>query len=367
MRGLAVVALLAAACSGAEPKPFDVDVVITDSRVSLWLRDFPEPPCADTTKVAMQFPRPGECTEIGEVDSCPGESDTCLTRVAIESDGIERRTGDLLAWTNLIWFDAHLVDGVDLELVIEGCGAEARIALRGNVPRAPTITDLTTDGMILRGTSDPTGGTGTVALASDGFTTRSCHEASDSSWHVPHPRDPRNTELYGAWAESIVESETVAIPWGEARLWSATFGAQSLSVMLPTWKGDRWEIRDAASVEPVMSVDGVPTASTTSFTTAWGFRETAGGTRVYLSNDTLEYTAGETTDSLTLVGTDGRFSGTFPHVTPTNDLDFGLGADGQVDITLPTVTLTHESNPALTHQVSASMQWRHGLIPRLAP
>jgi hypothetical protein len=368
VRAVAVLAILAAAACSRDgdddddatpiPTSFDLDVVIGDSGVELWLRNFAEFPCSP----AEQFPRPGECAEYTDAFGCTGNRAACFTRIALERDGVELDTVSFDLWVNAFWLShADLFAGGDVDVVLEGCGAEHRIPINRVAAQAPTLIDLTTDGTLLHGTTNPTGTTGTVAELSGSFDGRACHQASDDAWQfTPGEYIAHRADL---WLASIVEAPTLATPWGEARVWNRTWRTASTPILVPSISSGAWELDDRQEITTRTTVDGgTPAAS--GLLATWGFRQIANGARIYVLGGNFEYVAGETTDTLTIDLIDGRFTGTFPHVAPTNDLDMALAGDNHVAITIGPITVTHESMPALTHQITLDLAWDHPLVPR---
>jgi hypothetical protein len=373
VRSLAVVAfvLAAAACSDGDDDVdlvdphamFDLDVVVQNNGVGVWVRAMSGPVCHPP----LRFPRPGECVAHSDAINCQGDFGTCITRVAVERNGSEiAAAGDVTMWWNALWVgDPALFAGGDAELVIEACGSVERIPISAPTNTAPTLTDLTSDGIYVRGTTTPTGATGTWASTSIGFISDECHEAGDDAWRVgPGQATPFAADLYLA---SIVGSTGMATPWGDAHVWQRQLMSTSIPILMPVRWNDMWHL-DVGQRFTVAAttVDGGPSFSPGGVS-GWGFRESAGGPRIYAWFNDVQYTAGESTDTLTVVRADGRFTGTFPHVAPTNDLDLALAGDNRIAISLPPVTLTDESNPALTHQVSLDLAWEHPLIPRPVP
>lgn len=360
---------LVAAC-GAEAPPeviarFDIDIVVSYSTVTLRLRDVSQPICEPD----QYFPRPGECAAYTDTDSCgTGDRDVCLTRVAVERDGFELASGELRSWFHSIQIvdpEESLFTRGEVELVIEGCGGDLRVPLGAPTTAPPRLTDLTIDGSYVRGWVAPTGATGTWASLANGGGGEACQEPSDRTWRVrPLVTFDSRADLY---LGAIVGTPSITTPWGDGFIWRETLAPDAPTIALPTRNGDGWDVSERQNIDAILSLDGgTPTFAGSSQST-WGMHQTGADVLVHANLGSISYVAGETMDTLSLSRIDGRFVGTFPHVTPTNDLDLALAGDDRVVIAIGPVTLTHESNPALTHQVSVELSWEHPLVPRPVP
>jgi hypothetical protein len=207
------IALLVAGCSNGPVTLLDLDIRVDDDSVAVYAREV-ERAC---TCSAGEFPAVGTCETSSDGISCTCDPPpaTCL-----ESFRIER--GDQVVheepYDRFIEFGyQHLAVVTDPgdELVIEGCGGEARIPLGDDAFPRPTITDLeiTTSSLELAWTTD---GPATSALVSmsDGFGGALCHDAfagsfSDAGYH--------GLTRYVS-VDAVVRRE-VTTELGQARVW----------------------------------------------------------------------------------------------------------------------------------------------------
>jgi hypothetical protein len=347
---------------------FDLDVVVHPRSVSVWVRELFPSPCYPEE----HFLRPGTCELISDYHECMGSLQTCFQRVAVERGGVELARGNLtydsIWWSSISIYQpsGDLFAGGDVELVIEGCGANLRLPLsRSAAPPAPVETDILWEGAQVRGTIQPTGASGTYANAWGGVSGRHCHDAVDDGWHLPSY--PGFAPAINMWLSAIVERPAVTTPWGQARIWIETPEATGHMVAIYGGDATHHEVNQLQSLTATMTIDSSSAPITW---IRFGFQDTPSGRRIYINNtgtNAIDYQAGATTDTLAIVRPNGRYVGSFPHVTPTNDMDFAFDGDDRMALAFGPVTLTHESDASLTIQASLDLAWRHPILPRVLP
>jgi hypothetical protein len=243
------------------------------------------------------------------------------------------------------------------ELAIEGCGASTRIALPDAPPPAPVTTDLTTDGeYIYWGWTSPTPPTGVLSNYSIGVGAHGCQHIPTATIAIEIPWTSTRGTVHIATA---IDEGTTPTPWGEARIWSTNTG-EFLPLVIPTppvLPGGAWSHpSDGATI----TIDGVPAGSA-----SWRFRELADNSwRHELDDICVEYVAGETTDTLRVCTVDGVYSGSFPHVAPTNELEFGTSGDRTFALSIGQITLAREDDPSITRPFTLTATIEHEIIPR---
>jgi hypothetical protein len=351
------------AAPDAMPAQFDLDIVVQPHGVEVWLDE----PLHWGCHPHESFPQPGACVAYGHV--FPGcHEERCIERVAVERGGVELATASFGgSW----WFTLHaglpdMFAGGDVELVMEGCGGTFRVPLgRSDAPPAPVVTDLTRDETDVRGTIEgATGATGIIASGLDaelGYTAV-CHERGANTLRMWMPEGGLWTAYFGVRA--VAAQPAVATPWGVARIWIETPGTSATVAVLGGQPG-AWRVGRIPNTSAMMTVDGTPVP----IAPMLGFRDTPSGLRLSLDSltGTFTYTAGETMDTLEVTRPDGRYSATFPHVVPANDLDLSFAGDGRLALTVGPVTLTHDTDPARTHVVTVALAWDHPVVPRPVP
>lgn len=89
--------------------------------------------------------------------------------------------------------------------------------------------------------------------------------------------------------------------------------------------------------------------------------------RLRFASSTLTYEAGETTDRLAFRLGVESYSGTFPHVVPTDDAEFMNDGNFAIDLAFGPLVITNETDPARSETVIFSLHADHRVIPRLPP
>lgn len=371
MRSLAIVASIAAAlaaCSGGgdddastvDARPaadhFDIDAVVWSWGVDLWFRE-PAPICDPP----QYFPRPGECQTFTDGFGCSND-DSCILRISVERDGVTLAESVGPPPSSPLQIHVAL-DDTPAELVIAGCTGTYRIPLPPLETARPALTDVTWDGVELRGTaSTPRGTTGTIAGMYYGLAAEECHVAADDEWRV---RPPSPSGDLGISAIHAYPPVTTAA--GTVYPWSLTQALDIPEIAFPTrLAGDRWALPLTTQPTSTVEVDGAPFSGWPGF--GWEVVMTPAGPRHTLTRgSSFRYEAGETTDQLRAQFSDGLFVATFTHVTPSNELTFSTADDGQFALAVGPVTMTSESAPSLTRTVAFTVDWRHPLIARPVP
>ncbi len=363
---VAFAALVAATCSGgpdevippdADPRTaFDLDIEVHPYATWIWLRERFETPCVPEEV----FPHPGECATYSDGFACAGTLGTCLTRVAIESDGVVLGEGRLFEWWRAIFVRADLPE-TPSQLVIEGCGGSQVFALPTPITFRPRLLDVTTDGSYLIGTIEAAAGT-TGTLASLGSI--ACHQPGADMWTVPSSSFPRELSV-----AAVRRAEPTLTPWGEASIWSMTQPLAPTPILAPQREASGlWRVGAGEPASWSVQVDGAPYTDDRWTDRTWRFRTTDDGPRHQLSSGPLfMYEAGDTTDQLRVLLTTGFHSGTFPHAAPGDELEFSVGDNGHFALTVGPVPLTNELYPALTRDVTLTVAWDHPLVARPLP
>lgn len=157
----------------------DIHVVVDDDAVLVTPREVDRP--CDCT--AGEPPALGSCG--GSSDalecSCDPAPASCLDRIAVEKDGEEIDAAALDNWYG--YASLQIAErGVGNELVLEGCGGMAVIALDSDPWPAPTIEETSQVGGTLdvRWSTEPEA-TSVIASLSDGFVSTMCHDVDDGS------------------------------------------------------------------------------------------------------------------------------------------------------------------------------------------
>jgi hypothetical protein len=352
MRTHCVLLCIAAGC-GDDPArgtlDFDIDVAVSASEAQIWLSD---PALCE----AKPFPRPDSCSIEPAEPSC-ALAPPCLERVAIERDGVVLGVAQLGEPSLAI--QASLASG-ESELVVEGCGASRRLALPAASAEVPVLTDVATDGDTVFGTIMPTSrATSTLASMQGPAGALTCHATNPDSWHLSSNDYPGNLTI-----SSVTETAPRSTPWGTAHVWLlARRPAQPIVVPMPA--GAEWDL-DMRPPIARLRANGATTYPTTS---QWRIITTATGLRHQFVFDgahaqVTRYAAGELMDSMTdMTPMAGSFSGSFAHVSPTNELDLSVSGDGQFELAVGPVMLTGTATYSFELLVSGS----HPLVARIAP
>jgi hypothetical protein len=356
---LALGAIAAAACGGTdEGSAFDLGIEVHADGVRIRHRHLANPPC----EPQEYFPALGECTIYSDVFSDNGEPATCFTRVAIERAGTELGEADSLqdCIGGIGIVAPGIFDAPGTTLVLEGCGTTIALPLPPSAAPEPNVLDLTTDGEWLYFDHDAgAAATGVFGLLTYGLSSDACHVSSAGLGRVPAGGIDASGDLY---VSGVIDGGVHPTPWGSASVWSVRSGAFVDGIIAPargvddTWAigGIGFELVVDGSVEPTVSASG------------WQFSRGPGGVLLHqLRGVQLEYTAGEVTDALRVLTLDGiGYAGTFPHVTPTNELDFAFAGDDRFELAIGPVDLQLETNPSVTRTVELSIAWTHPHIAR---
>jgi hypothetical protein len=336
--------------------PFEIDVELQPSAAQLWFRDVETRACWHGI-----FPRPGECNISADpADATCGLTLTCLRRVAIERDGVVLGEAEVVP-SHVLSIQAPPTDGPS-ELVIDGCGASQRIPLPAASTAVPALTDVWTNGGAVLGTlMSVTGASSTMASMQDRLGDRMvCHEADPSTWRVFV-----SGSLGDLTVASVTASAPLDTPWGRAYVWSIA-SRMPQRIVIPGSYGTEWQINPETSPTWSLLKDGSPTSlGATSWT--WRYVETAAGPRHRLNGGTVTYNAGESTDTMSVLFLQGGgyWTGSFPHVVPTNEVEFSAADDGLFELVVGPVTLTSNSTPTTTAAFTLTMTWNHPLVARV--
>ena len=214
---LALLGCAAFGCGGSDPD-LAMNVRVDAEGVVVHARELG----SDCTCTSGEWPQPGEC-----VTSSDGVSCTCDPAPAscIDSLRIER-AGTVLAEGS---YDAELGGGERLtadlaispgELVVSGCGGEARIAIPAVVglPQ-PSIDAVTDDGEVLRiaWSSAPVAASALVG-GGDGFVFSACH-VTTGTVDLPSVRAQLAEEARVS-VHAFAGPATVETPLGQASVWA---------------------------------------------------------------------------------------------------------------------------------------------------
>ena len=368
MQRVLMVHLGVAACGDpVEPTPdappaielaFDIDVMTSASgRVDVWL--LPEVPgeC-----LALEYlPHVGACVIYSDVPPC-GHPVPCLSRVAVVRDGVVlTETSTRYDWYPTIGLevpDLFAAPGATLE--IAGCGAATSIALPAEPLDAPVTTDLASDGedFIHWSWTSPAQPTGIFSRYSIGVGAHGCQHTPTETIAIEIPWNAVRGDVGIA---TVLDGGLTPMPWGDAHLWNAAHGPwlHLVTPAPPESPGDTWNHPFAGG--PVV-IDGVDVGSAD-----WRFRQVSDGSwrhELRVTSACMEYAAGEATDSIRICDVDGTYAATIPHVTPSNDLDFGVSGDSTFALAFGPVTLTREDDPAFTRPFTLATSFTHEIIPR---
>lgn len=184
----------------------ELEVVITDANVIVHAYE-PERSFECNQKVWLE---PGGCDETSDAFSCETEPHAhCIEALHVEESGTVIGEGV---------YDADVQDGFvavvsaptrDLELVVTGCGGEARIPITATALPAPAILDVSTAGsdMVVQWSSDDATATGVVGWDS-GFGGPRCHVERGQTTSLTSPTgDPQFLTVF-------VEAYTAPIEHG---------------------------------------------------------------------------------------------------------------------------------------------------------
>jgi len=249
------IALTCAGCGGADvaadagapdsisTAPLEIDVVVTPAWHSLGAAVFlhePARPC----ECANDWPAMGECAYNSDAIDCdcrpaPG---ACVQSVWIESDGEVVSEGldqySVNSWRSYIP-DEQLTPGRRFELVIEGCGASARLPLPTTDLPTATPGELVLEGseLALYWSSDDAGSATVASCDSDcmqPFTGRTVLQNSPCSWQ-------RNQSVI-----FLAGGDPISTPLGTGRIWYGTERRSDEGIVYPRpVDAGRWALTDA--------------------------------------------------------------------------------------------------------------------------
>jgi hypothetical protein len=185
---------------------------------------------SDCTCTAGEWPEPGECVSSSDGVSCTCEPApaSCLDRFRIERAGAVLADGP---------YDSDLGGGEPLsadlatsptELVVTGCGGQARIPLPAvaDLPQ-PTIEQVTDDGQALTiAWSSTPAAASALVTGGDGFVSRVCHDLTGAV-DLPSVRAELAEEARVS-VHAFTAPESVDTPLGEARIWAGGRTAEAI-------------------------------------------------------------------------------------------------------------------------------------------
>lgn len=340
--------------------PFDVDVVVRDSgHVQVWLREGFATACTPEET----FPRPGECTSYTDVFGCDTAAmpDFCVDRAALVRGAAVLAEAPFLDrwWHRLGLLAPTLFDAPGAELVIDLCDGDS---LRVPLPAAPgpalELTDLAVaDNALNAEWNGDLRDVGAIAHLSYAYGGEACHDSRRGVTSLPDAfTGPVGFALFGV--EPVTPTDTTR---GLAYVWPLGPGAGA-DVAIP-------ESPDADGWWPVwmemqarLEGDGLTSTPEAMFLHV---RNTAAGVRLRFESWNIFYEAGEATDTLAVTISGARYSATFPHVVPADDLDFVFDGNLVLDLTIGPVVVTSEVDPARSETVTFTVHADHRVIPRL--
>ena len=204
-----IVLGLLAGCGGGDGggiTELELEVVVTEDNVILHAYE-PERSFECNQRVWLE---PGGCDVTTDAFFCETEPHGhCIETIAVEENGAVIGEGI---------YDADFQDGVvavadaptrDLELVVTGCGGEARVPISATALPIPAIIDVATAGsdLVVQWSSDDATATGVVGWSS-GFGGPRCHVERGQTTSLMAPTgDPQFLTIY-------VEAYTAAIEHG---------------------------------------------------------------------------------------------------------------------------------------------------------
>ena len=356
---VALIACALGGCDDAGQAAFDLGIEVRPGSVRIRHRHQVDPPCSPQE----YFPPLNECTTYSDVFSTTDEPATCFTRVAVERGGIKlgeaESLQDCIGGIGII--SPGIYDAPGATLVLEGCGTTITLPLPPIPAPEPNVLDLTTDGEWLYFDHDAgAAATGVFGLLTYGLSADACHVASAGRGRVPAGGSDAIGDLY---VSGVIDGGVHATPWGSASVWSVRGGGFVDGVIAPARvAGDAWRIGYAGGLELVVDGTVEPAVSTST----WQFTRGPSGLLLHqLLGIRLEYTAGELTDTLRFLTLDGiSYATSFPHVAPTNELDFALAGDDRFELAIGPIDLQLETNPSVTRTVEFSVAWTHPRIAR---
>ncbi|MBL0220403.1 MAG: hypothetical protein IPQ07_41850 [Myxococcales bacterium] len=170
------------------------------------------------------FPELGKCTESTDTNYCEDGApspDTCLHELVLEQDGRVVARQKIEAHSAIVFgLGIQTPEGTEpTDIVLRGCGAEARIPIRLHGPRPLLVASRLPDGSIE--TSWTTDRPAASALVGAGFGT--CHTVA-TSYTFPAV-DPFFTT---AWVRALDPPLIVSTPWGDALSYASDTGEVEL-------------------------------------------------------------------------------------------------------------------------------------------
>jgi len=369
----ALIALATCVACSTEPaesrRPLDIDVVMSHRGdqlfVELTIHEVNRPECNRNS----QMPRLGECASWSDVPEpdCEPVRGTCLQTIRVERGGttFDADPHDV-AWSRRVVLPPG--DGA-AELVLSGCGGEARVDLALTPFPEPPVVDefaFNDDGFIVHWASNTTS-TAAVAWTEGGFGGTGCL-GRDGTTEVPYFGNTPSVVVTGLHDDGVDRETSI----GQVRVWRATRG-DSIDVFVPGRRGDGlWELPHCSNcLSGTLTVDGTTTVIDGGI--PYGGVAVNFGASVldeslvleanFASGDGLILSAGATTDTLSYRPEKfAPYTTTLPHIAPTDPLELGRPTGDTYVLDIPETTFAQGGSDEFT--MSGHLVWTLGSIAR---